>query len=954
MWGWIANAIGHFILAGALAVFVAVLLLGGTQNPAPFHGAGEIRCLANWLQWLRRWFQVWTPGSCESPSEELLEWLTEHGLRDLGAQLAWCGCPDVPLLRELTDDEIEDLLQAVQPKAGHKARLRRAIKKLRLTRTGTDCEQAPTLLEPVSQEVVGLGQDHAASSTSLPLEVTEARGGDEAPGVPPEISEQAPAASAPGESSSGPAAALSVGSRIRVQGLMKNPSLNGKYGRLVSFDPGAGRWEVALEEGRGTIKVRPENLQQPEPVPTAASSSASQTSPHIGGTASSSSSSRPSSMPQAEAASHAPDHDVPEEFRCCITREIMELPVITSDGHTYERSAIAKWLEDHSTSPKTGQLLPDKVLRPNHAIRAQIIAWRERTGLPPLPPWEPEPQETVPTRQPMPQQAPGVTLHLGGQDVVLPLTPGPTVVVHHNLQLGQPVQPHLVGGAPQLVPLLHSQPSLREQLRALVPQAPADPEGLARLVSQDQHLQEIVVRWLQANPAATAQVHVGPQAENPFFRAAREGECGVLERLLQAHPGEHMRQLSADGDSLLHVASWFGHARIVSMLIARGHPVHLQCRNQSAPLHYAAFRGHVDVTRVLLEARADPERRMFGGDVALHQAAWQGHMEVITTLLSARASIKATKDDGDSAVALAAFRGHANVCRELIRLAASVSGAPGPCHRNHRGHTPLHAGAAGGNLDVVKCLLEMEANVNARTDTEETALHRAVQNRAPEATLSALLEARAEVEVARLDDDHTPLQLAVLEARSSIVRLLIRHGASPHRARRDGTAPLHLAVLREAAAPLLPNEGPLVAELVTARADANVRTRSELTPLHVALGPLQQAPHRTSALRSILDGRADVGAPLKDGERPLHIAVFSNFRAEVALLLERRAQVNQPRQDGCTALHLAAQQGASACVERLLEARADLSCRNEIGDLPSDVARKSGHEHISQLLRAAA
>ncbi|CAI5494611.1 unnamed protein product [Closterium sp. Naga37s-1] len=38
------------------------------------------------------------------------------------------------------------------------------------------------------------------------------------------------------------------------------------------------------------------------------------------------------------------DEDVPPAFVDCITQEIMRDPVITADGHSYERAAIEKWL----------------------------------------------------------------------------------------------------------------------------------------------------------------------------------------------------------------------------------------------------------------------------------------------------------------------------------------------------------------------------------------------------------------------------------------------------------------------------------------------------------------------------------------------------------------------------------------------------------------------------------
>ena len=74
----------------------------------------------------------------------------------------------------------------------------------------------------------------------------------------------------------------------------------------------------------------------------------------------------------------AAGHQIPQEFFCCITCEVMVDPVIAWDGHTYERDPIARWLQEHSTSPMTGETLPDFTLRPNHSMRSQIISYGER------------------------------------------------------------------------------------------------------------------------------------------------------------------------------------------------------------------------------------------------------------------------------------------------------------------------------------------------------------------------------------------------------------------------------------------------------------------------------------------------------------------------------------------------------------------------------------------------
>ncbi|EOD04209.1 hypothetical protein EMIHUDRAFT_221293 [Emiliania huxleyi CCMP1516] len=55
----------------------------------------------------------------------------------------------------------------------------------------------------------------------------------------------------------------------------------------------------------------------------------------------------------------------------------MSDPVMAADGHTYERSAIERWLATKSTSPMTGEALEHICLFPSHILRRQIREWRE-------------------------------------------------------------------------------------------------------------------------------------------------------------------------------------------------------------------------------------------------------------------------------------------------------------------------------------------------------------------------------------------------------------------------------------------------------------------------------------------------------------------------------------------------------------------------------------------------
>ncbi|CAL55199.1 WD40/YVTN repeat-like-containing domain [Ostreococcus tauri] len=81
--------------------------------------------------------------------------------------------------------------------------------------------------------------------------------------------------------------------------------------------------------------------------------------------------------------------EIPAHFQCPITMELMQDPVMIATGHTYDRPAIQRWLDQgHRTCPVTGVRLRHLELIPNHAIRTAIQSWApaELSALRPLAP----------------------------------------------------------------------------------------------------------------------------------------------------------------------------------------------------------------------------------------------------------------------------------------------------------------------------------------------------------------------------------------------------------------------------------------------------------------------------------------------------------------------------------------------------------------------------------------
>merc|ERR1719414_30606 len=162
-----------------------------------------------------------------------------------------------------------------------------------------------------------------------------------------------------------------------------------------------------------------------------------------------------------------------------------------------------------------------------------------------------------------------VVVQQQGMPSVMLQTPTGRIAVPLSVLPGHgPVAP---GNEVSLSQLIRSNPHLREELVAAwrdevgnqqADELPQEPEPLARAILLEPRLLELVTQWLHSSPEArnangvTTVSHVqnGSMSSTelpPIFRAAREGECGVVEQLLGPRSGERLRrEVSPVGDTL--------------------------------------------------------------------------------------------------------------------------------------------------------------------------------------------------------------------------------------------------------------------------------------------------------------------------------------------------------------------------------------------------------------------
>ena len=178
-----------------------------------------------------------------------------------------------------------------------------------------------------------------------------------------------------------------------------------------------------------------------------------------------------------------------------------------------------------------------------------------------------------------------------------------------------------------------------DRVKAMVSAEPALVEARSRtgdsaILTAVYHRQKEIVNLLVARGATMT-----------LFDACAAGELERAERLLDENPGT-VRAFSPDGWTPLHLAAFFGHAKIVELLLTRDADVTAQSRNSNGntPLHAAGL---------LLGAGADVNAADAAQWRPLHIASANNNLDAMRTLIAQGADVSALNADGKTALSIA-------------------------------------------------------------------------------------------------------------------------------------------------------------------------------------------------------------------------------------------------------------------------------------------------------------
>jgi ankyrin repeat protein len=151
-----------------------------------------------------------------------------------------------------------------------------------------------------------------------------------------------------------------------------------------------------------------------------------------------------------------------------------------------------------------------------------------------------------------------------------------------------------------------------------------------------------------------ANLLVARGAKMTLCEACAAGELERVERLLEESPSA-IDEYSGDGWTPLHLAAYFGHGKIVELLLSHNANVTARSTNSNGntPLHAALAGNHKFVAALLLGHGADIDAADAGGWRPLHIAAANNNVDAMKALIAQGADILAANAEGKSALALA-------------------------------------------------------------------------------------------------------------------------------------------------------------------------------------------------------------------------------------------------------------------------------------------------------------
>ena len=421
--------------------------------------------------------------------------------------------------------------------------------------------------------------------------------------------------------------------------------------------------------------------------------------------------------------------------------------------------------------------------------------------------------------------------------------------------------------------------------------------------------------------------------------AAQRGKLEIVRELL--HEGANINATDPKGNTPLMLATLNGHVAVARDLLENDADVNANVKGDfmiSTALMNAANIGDVGLVYELLQRGANVDPGGFS-TTALMNASAKGDMGVVKILIEHNADVNAEDVWGDTPLKTAAHYYNKDIVCELLACGADVN-----MKSELNGTSALIETAQSGNLEIVRCLIDAGADVNAANSDGHTALMYASQWGHID-VVDELLSRGADVD-AQTVDGSTALSFAKIDENPKIIRLL------------------KAAKLKKKGSQLLSNQqNGLNDKLIKAAHRGNVDAvrvllykgadaNSEDSDGYTAIIKAAQKGH-SDIVRVLLDEGADVNTENIIGWTALMYAAEKGYLDIVSGLLDNGANVNAKNSEGMTALMYAAINDQDWIAQDLINRGADISAESKEGFSALRYARRHGHKMTAEILQVA-
>ena len=419
------------------------------------------------------------------------------------------------------------------------------------------------------------------------------------------------------------------------------------------------------------------------------------------------------------------------------------------------------------------------------------------------------------------------------------------------------------------------------------------------------------------------------QSGGPFSAVSLLLEVGGNPNLL-TQSGETVISIaskikSENGDTVLIVASLYGHSSVVSKLLNNGADPNIGTNNGWTPLMVASQNGHGDVVELLLEKNVPVITQNTDGIAAIYIASRNGHSSVASSLLNNGANPNIASNNGWTSLMVASENGHGDVVELLLEKNVPVD------IQLTNGMTAIYIASYNGHSSVVSTLLNNGADPNIAENNGWTPLMIASKN-GHSKVVEILLEKNVPVNT-QLTNRMTAIYIACQNGHSSVVSTLLNIGADSNIGTNNGWTPLMIASEN--------GHGDVVELLLKKNVPVNTQNTNGSTAIYIA----SQNGH-SSVVSTLLNKGADPNIATNDGWTPLMIAGQNGHGHVVELLLEKNVPVNAIDKNGVTVIYIASQNGHSSIVSTLLNNGANPNLARDNGWTPLIIACVKGHDNI--------